>query len=115
MALQEGIQAVSYEAGGPLAQYVFVKASATRPRTADLATAVADEVIGVTLINALEAGHAVGVVIGGIAKVRAGGVVALGAQVGANASGEAVAGGTAGTAITAAAVAGQIIEVQLSL
>ena len=115
MALQEGIQAVSYEAGGPLAQYVFVKASTTKPRTADLATAVGDDIIGVTLINALEAGHAVGVVIGGIAKVRAGGPVALGAQVGANANGEAIAGGTAGTAIVGATVAGEIIEVQLAV
>lgn len=115
MALQEGIQAVSYEAGGPLAQYVFVKASTTKPRTADLATDVDDNIIGVTLINALEAGHAVGVVIGGIAKVRAGGPVAIGAQVGANANGEAIAGGTAGTAIVGATVAGEIIEVQLAV
>ena len=115
MALQEGIKTVSYEAGSALEQYVFVKASVTKPRTADLATAVADAVIGVTLINAKEAGHAVGVVIDGIAKVRAGGPVALGAQVGPNASGEAIAGGTAGTAIVAATAAGEIIEVQLAL
>jgi hypothetical protein len=114
MALQEAIKVVSYEAGAELAQFVFVKASTTKPRTADLATAVDDPIIGVTLINALEAGHAVGVVIEGIAKVRAGGPVALGAQVGANANGEAVAGGTAGTAIVGATVAGEIIEVQLA-
>jgi len=113
MALQEAIKVVSYEAGSQLAQFVFVKASTTKPRTADLATAVDDPIIGVTLINALEAGHAVGVVIDGIAKVRAGGPVALGAQVGANSDGEAVEGGTAGTAIVGASQAGEIIEVQL--
>jgi hypothetical protein len=115
MALQEGIQAVSYEAGSELAQFVFVRASTTAPRTADLATAVADRVIGVTLINALEAGHAVGVVISGIAKVRAGGPVAIGDAVGPNANGEAIPGGTAGTAIVSAAAAGEIIEVQLAV
>lgn len=113
MALQENITAVSYAAASALEQFVFVRASTTAARTCELATASGDTVIGVTLINALEAGHAVGVVIDGIAKVKAGGVVAIGALVGPNANGKAVSGGTAGVAITSATAEDEIVEVQL--
>lgn len=80
--------------------------------TGTVAKSAAAGAIGV-LYNNPKAGQSAHVVIGGIAKVIAGGTVAIGAKVDSNGAGAAVATATALHTAMSAGASGDVIEVML--
>lgn len=83
-----------------------------------LADAATDSVVGV-LLNKPGLGQAAAVAVGGVVEMVAGGAVGVGARVGPDANGRAVASGATdrgfGVALTAATAAGQTVSVLLML
>lgn len=114
-----GSKPLSFKAAGAILANRLLKLTAEN--TVDLATAITDNIIGVSL-NAAAAGEYVDVLTtpGAKAKVTASAAIAVGAQVmpAAGAAGKCAtaAGATAkscGIALTAAAADGEVIEVLL--
>ena len=94
-------------------QYRFVSlvtTGGTPPYT--VVRAAAAGALGV-LYNNPDAGQSAHVIVGGIAKVIAGGNIAIGAKVDANAAGAAVTTATALHTALTGGVAGDVIEVML--
>ena len=114
MALEERILTTSYESTGATGQFLLLKYSTTTPRAIAVAGA-GDKIAGVSRNKVDAAGKAVTVIHGGIARVKAGAAVTVGAEVASDANGKAIPGTTnpAGRAITAASAVDQIIEVRL--
>lgn len=113
---------IPLKAGGAVSQYRFVKITAAD--TASVATAATDIVFGITQTAATAANDPLDVAtMGGVTFVEAGAAITAGARLTADATGRAVtAAPAAGTnngvgarAIQAAAAAGDIIRVFVSL
>ncbi|MEM1426390.1 MAG: DUF2190 domain-containing protein [Cyanobacteria bacterium P01_H01_bin.130] len=107
----------AFEASGAIARYSLVSLGPVEGQVA-AATAATDTCLGVSREVDAIAGECCDVVLTGVAKVRVGGAVALGAQVTATTDGKAVTAGSgdrvAGIALEAASVDGGIIPVLLA-
>ena len=114
MALEERIVTVTYVSTAAIGQFLILAVATSARRSCSIAGAAA-KALGVSRNKVDAAGRAVTVVTGGIAKVKAGAAVTVGAEVASDASGKAVPGSTnpIGKAITAAGAVDEIIEVQL--
>lgn len=114
MALEEHIETLSFDTeGGAIGQYILVESSTSLARTCKVAPAGSNKLLGATLIATSAAGRATAVARGGIVKVKAGAAVAVGDRVTSDSQGRAVtsSAGGCGIAVSAAAAAGEIIEV----
>lgn len=115
MALEENIQTFSYVADGPLDQFTIVAIDPANPRGCTQADGVLPP-LGTVNNHPTELGQATTVVQSGIARVKCGGTIAIGAAVLSDANGLAISGAAGPLALGIAITAGvinEIIEVQL--
>lgn len=116
MATQASLTCITREAGADLSakQYRFVEIAADGQ--VDAVSSAGGNAIGVLQNDPSAAGRAATIAVAGIVKVVAGGTVAAGARVQADAAGDAITAATGdyvlGTALTGGAD-GELIEVLL--
>jgi hypothetical protein len=120
MATYQAVQTVSRVAGSAISIYRFVTFSTADSKYDHVGTAQSVRIDGISAEGVAADGDVFPMVVpnGAIVKVEAGNAVTLGALVASDSSGRAIdstssAGNwTAGVALTAAAAAGEIIEIQ---
>ena len=116
-----GFSPIGFLSGAAIAKNVVVKLDSTAGQVI-VTTAITEVPLGVTRTSTSAAGQTIEIQQSGVAKVTASGVIALNAQVVASADGKVetftsigATGISCGVALTAAAAAGDVIEVQLHI
>lgn len=118
MALEQNLDARTYESDADLSssQFRFVKLTATG--TVEACSVAGEQAVGV-LQNDPEANRAANVAVGGRSKVEAGAAVSIDDDVATDASGKAVTATTSdvilGKARSAAGADGEIVSVELTV